>query len=97
MFEPGGEAWSEGELRGSDKRLTLEQLNAGFGGLATPDARIAYAQSAAIVAALLDRGGPMVIVGILQDLARGDGVAAALERQLAVPFDSFVATLGASH
>jgi tetratricopeptide (TPR) repeat protein len=95
-FEPGGEAWSEGELSGSDRRLTLEQLNAGFGSLATEDARVAYAQSAAIVAALLDHGGPPVVVGILRDLGRGDGFATALERWLATPFDSFVASLGAS-
>ena len=96
MFEPDGDAWSERELASSDKRLTLGQLDGGFGGLSTGDARIAYAQSAAIVRALLDRGGPPVVVGIMQDLARGDSFPAAIERRLAVPFDGFIASLEAS-
>ena len=96
MFEPEGESWSDSQLSSSDTRLTLEQLAKGFGGLSTADARIAYAQSAAVVRALLDQGGPPVVVTILQDLARGDTFAAALERRLAMPFDAFIASLEAS-
>jgi tetratricopeptide (TPR) repeat protein len=96
MFEPEGESWTDSELASSDKRLTLEQLGKGFGGLSTTDARIAYAQSAAVVRALLDQGGPSVVVSILQDLARGDTFATTLERRLAMPFDAFIASLEAS-
>jgi len=96
MFEPAGESWTDSELSASDKRLTLEQLGKGFAGLSTTDARIAYAQSAAVVRALLDLGGPPVVVSILQDLARGDIFAAVLERRLAMPFDAFIASLEAS-
>jgi tetratricopeptide (TPR) repeat protein len=96
MFEPDGEGWTDAQLSSSGRRLTLEQLGRGFGGLSTGDARIAYAQSAAVVRALLDQGGPPVIVGILQDLARGDTFAAAIEGRLATPFDAFVASLEAS-
>ncbi len=96
MFEPGGEAWSEEELASSEKRLTLTQLDGGFASLSTGEARTAYAQSAAIVRALLDRGGPPVVVGILQDLAQGDRFTESLERRLAMPFDTFIASLEAS-
>ena len=96
MFEPEGETWSDSQLSSSETRLTLEQLAKGFGGLSTTDARIAYAQSAAVVRALLDQGGPPVVVSILQDLARGDTFAAALERRLATPFNAFIASLEAS-
>jgi tetratricopeptide (TPR) repeat protein len=96
MFEPDGEGWTDLQLAASDTRLTLEQLGRGFGGLSTGDARIAYAQSAAVVRALLDQGGPAVVVAVLQDLARGDAFDAALERRLAMPFDTFIASLEAS-
>lgn len=96
MFEPEGESWSDSQLSSSDARLTLDQLAKGFGGLSTADARLAYAQSAAVVRALLDQGGPPVVVSILQDLARGDTFAAALERRLATPFDAFIASLEAT-
>ena len=96
MFEPEGETWSDSQLASSDRRLTLEQLGKGFGGLSTTDARVAYAQSAAVVRAVLDQGGPPVVVSILQDLARGDTFAATLERRLAMPFDTFIASLEAS-
>jgi tetratricopeptide (TPR) repeat protein len=92
-FEPDGEGWTESELTSSDRRLTLEQLAKGFGGLSSSDARIAYAQSAAVVRTLLNQGGPTVVVSILQDLARGESFAAALERRLAMPFDTFLASL----
>jgi hypothetical protein len=96
MFEPDGEGWTDRELAGSDTRLTLEQLARGFGSLSTTDARIAYAQSAAVVRALLDQGGPTVLVAILQDLTRGDTFATSLERRLAMPFDAFITSLEAS-
>jgi tetratricopeptide (TPR) repeat protein len=97
MFEPDGEGWTDSQLSSSDRRLTLDQLGRGFGGLSTGDARVAYAQSAAVVRAILDQGGPAVVVAILQDLTRGETFAASLERRLATPFDSFVASLEASH
>ncbi len=96
MFEPDGESWTDSQLSSSETRLTLEQLGKGFGGLSTTDARMAYAQSAAVVRALLDQGGPPAVVSILQDLARGDTFAAALERRLGMPFDAFIASLEAS-
>jgi tetratricopeptide (TPR) repeat protein len=96
MFEPDAEGWTDSQLSSSDRRLTLDQLAKGFGALSTSDARIAYAQSAAVVRSLLNLGGPPVVVSILQDLARGDTFAAALERHLAMPFDTFIASLGAS-
>ena len=95
-FEPDGEAWADSQLASSETRLTLDQLGRGFGALSTTDARVAYAQSAAVVRALLEQGGPPVVIGILQDLGRGDPFAAALERRLAMPFETFLATLEAS-
>ncbi len=95
-FEPGGEAWADAQLASADGRLTLDRLASGFAGLSTSDARLAYAQSAAVVRALLEQGGAQAVVGLLQDLARGDSFAAAFERQLLMPYDTFLASLAAS-
>ncbi|MBI3049405.1 MAG: tetratricopeptide repeat protein [Acidobacteria bacterium] len=92
-FEPGGGGWAEGQLAGSTARLPLARLTGSFGSFSTAEARLAYAQSAAIVAALFDRGGAAAVGAMLQDIARGDTFAVAFERHFFMPYTDFLAAL----
>jgi hypothetical protein len=93
MFEPEGEAWSAGQLSATPARLPLTALAGSFAPLATPDARLAYAQSAAIVGTLFERSGPSAVGALLQDLARGEPFEAAFERRFLMTYDAFVEDL----
>ncbi|MBF8300505.1 MAG: hypothetical protein HW394_875 [Acidobacteria bacterium] len=93
MFEPDGSAWSEEQLSRAPARLPLRRLAESFGGLPGAEARLAYAQSAAIVGTLFDRGGAMAVGALLQDLARGETLATAFERHLFMAYDTFVTGL----
>lgn len=92
-FEPSGSEWAEGQLARSTARLPLARLAGSFSPLSTEEARLAYAQSAGIVAALIERGGASAVGAILQDIARGDAFAVAFERHYFMPYDDFVASL----
>jgi hypothetical protein len=94
-FEPDGGAWAEAQLAKSDARLPLKRLAGGFGGLSTTEARTAYAQSAALVRALMDQGGAPAVVLLLQDLARGETFAAAFENRFLMSYDAFMTSLEA--
>ena len=97
MFEPDAGAWSEGQLAKASARLPLQRLAGSFDALSAAEARLAYAQSAAIVRALFDSGGPLVVGTILQDIARGDTFAAAFESRMFMAYDTFIAGLDATH
>lgn len=92
-FEPSGGGWADAELARSTTRLPLARLAGSFSDLSTEQARVAYAQSAAIVAALFERGGAAAVGAVLQDIARGDAFAVAFERHFFMPFDDFAAAL----
>jgi len=92
-FEPSGSEWAEGELARATARLPLARLAGSFSPLSTEDARLAYAQSAGIVAALIERGGASAVGAVLQDIARGDAFAVAFERHFLMSYDDFVASL----
>ena len=89
-FEPDGEAWAAAQLAGATDRLPLSRLTGSFAPLSATEARLAYAQSAGLVRAMLDRGGPLSVGALLQDVARGDPLPAAFERQYLMSFDAFV-------
>jgi len=89
-FEPDGEAWAVAQLAGVPDRLPLSRLTGSFAPLSATEARLAYAQSAGLVRAMMDRGGALAIGGLLQDVARGDPLQAAFERQYLMSFDAFV-------
>jgi tetratricopeptide (TPR) repeat protein len=93
LFEPTGEAWTDTQLAGPGPRLPLERLTGSFERLSRDEARLAYAQSAGLVRAMLNQGGPSAVVAILQDLAAGESFASALERRMFIPYDTFVADL----
>jgi len=89
-FEPDGEAWAAAQLADAPDRLPLGRLTGSFAPLSATEARLAYAQSAGLVRAMLDRGGALAIGALLQDVARGDPLQAAFERQYLMSFDAFV-------
>jgi len=95
QFEPQGRAWADGQLARSTTRLPLATLAGSFGSLSPEDARMAYAQSATLVAALLERGSASAVGAVLQDIARGDAFAVAFERYFYMTFDDFIASLAA--
>jgi tetratricopeptide (TPR) repeat protein len=92
-FEPSGSGWADDALARSASRLPLSRLAGSFGRLSTDEARLAYAQSAAIVAALFERGSAAAVGAVLQDIARGDPFAVAFERHFFMTFDDFAASL----
>jgi len=94
-FEPSGSQWAASALAGSSARLPLARLAGSFAPLSTEQARLAYAQSAAIVATLFDRGGAAAVGAVLQDIARGEGFAAAFARHFFTTYDDFLAALEA--
>ena len=96
LFEPTGAAWADSELARSNRRLTLGRLAGSFSGLSGADARLAYAQSASAVQALVDQGGTGAVAAVLQDIAAGETFATAFERRMLVPYTSFVASLESS-
>jgi tetratricopeptide (TPR) repeat protein len=93
MFEPNGEGWIDEQLSRTSARLPLERLAGSFGDLSGDDARLAYAQSAGIVRALFDSGGPLTVGAVLQDIARGDTFNVAFEQRMFMSYDTFLAGL----
>lgn len=77
-------------------RLPLPRLEESFAALSAAEARLAYAQSAAMVRALFDSGGPLAVGAVLQDIARGDTFVDAFERRMFMAYDNWVALLGSS-
>jgi tetratricopeptide (TPR) repeat protein len=97
MFEPDGAAWSQQQLAKEPVRLPLRRLAETFERLSGAEARIAYAQSAAIVRTLLDSGGPLALGALLQDLARGESFGAAFEQRFFQTYDSFITSVEAAY
>ena len=93
MFEPNGDAWIDEQLSIAPTRLPLERLADSFGDLSGDDARLAYAQSAAIVRALFESGGPLTVGAVLQDITRGDTFATAFEQRMFMSYDTFISGL----
>lgn len=94
MFEPDGASWSDAQLANSDTSLPLARLAGSFAPLSPAEARLAYAQSAGIVHAMFDRGGPGAVGALLHDIARGEPFAAAFERHFLTTYDAFFGGLG---
>ena len=97
MFEADGAAWSQQQLAKAPARLPFSRPAGSFENLSGHDARLAYAQSAAVVRTLFDGGGPLAIGALLQDLARGESFALAFEQRFFQTYQSFIANLEASH
>jgi hypothetical protein len=97
MFEPDGATWSRQLLAKQPARIPLSRFAESFESLSGADARVAYAQSAAVVGTLFESGGPLALGALLQDLARGETFAAAFERRFFQTYDSFITSLEAAY
>jgi tetratricopeptide (TPR) repeat protein len=93
MFEPSGDAWVGEQLANATSRLPLKRLTDSFGDLSGAEARLAYAQSGAIVQTMFNSGGPLAVGAILQDMARGDSFATAFEHRMFMSYDTFFSGL----
>ena len=93
MLEPDGGARTQAELARTPERLPFDRLARNFRQLSPAEARIAYAQSAAIARTLFDQAGAPTVVAILRDLAAGRAFDAAYEQRLSLPFEAFLASL----
>ena len=89
MFEPDAASSSSIQLPPPEAQISLERLAGSFAALSTSEARVAYTQSAAIVRAMFDLGGPGAVGALLQDIARGESLAAAFERQFFTQYGTF--------
>ena len=93
MFEPDASVRTDAELARSPQRLPFHRLAHSFRDLSPEEARLAYAQSAAIVRTLIDEAGAPTVVAILRDLAAGRSFESAYEQRLSLPFEAFLGGL----
>jgi tetratricopeptide (TPR) repeat protein len=93
LFEPQGEVWSDTQLASSPSRIPLPRLAAGFERLSGAQARMAYAQSAGAVRAMIEQAGAPAVMALLQDVGRGEPFADAFERRMSTTYTSFAASL----
>ncbi|OFW12253.1 MAG: hypothetical protein A3H29_09390 [Acidobacteria bacterium RIFCSPLOWO2_02_FULL_67_21] len=93
VFEPDGAGWAQAQLARDTRRLPVGRLTGDFARLSTAEARLAYAQSAAMVRALFEHNGAAAVGALLQDLARGDAFADAFERRFLIAYSAFVESL----
>jgi hypothetical protein len=73
----------------TDKPPQLDALNAGFGGMNSTTAQLAYAVSAVAVQRMLDRRGPDAVVVLLKDLAAGVPFPVAFRQRISLTYEEF--------
>ena len=93
VFEPEGAGWAEAQLARETRRRPMGRLAGDFTRLSAAEARVAYAQSAAIVRALFEHNGAAAVGALLRDLARGAMFADAFERHFLIGYSAFVESL----
>ena len=89
QFEGSSAAAQQQQVRDAAVRLPLARLERSFGGLSTPEAALAYAESAAAVQMIVDEAGSAAIVNLLVDVGSGTSFADAFERQMLVSYAAF--------
>jgi hypothetical protein len=90
-FEAADAAWAQAVLARSPVRIPFARLAESFDGLSEPEARLAYAQSAVIVRALIESAGTFAVMSIVQELAKGEPLDEVFPRHALEPFDRFAA------
>jgi tetratricopeptide (TPR) repeat protein len=83
------------QVRRAAALLPLTRLERSFANLTAAEARLAYAQSAVAVQALIDHTGPAGVVNLLNDIGRGQPFADAFERHALLSYADFQAKLAA--
>lgn len=89
MFEPNGLEEAEQIRRRVEQRPTLPELHAGFGPLPAGQARLAYAESAVAVRAMLDLRGPSAVVMLLKDVGSGTPFINAFHQRIGMRYEEF--------
>jgi len=95
LFEARG-TWTEAQQLPLPDGLPLSRLADSFERLSATEARMAYAQSAVAVRALIDQAGGPTLVALLRDIGRGDPFDSSFERRMLLSFEGFAATLAPS-
>jgi tetratricopeptide (TPR) repeat protein len=88
-FEGSDPSRRRTEVRNAPELIPLQRLEKAFDAMDTKTARLAYAQSAVAVQAMLDLGGPPALVNILTDIGNGASFTAAFERHMFMSYDEF--------
>jgi tetratricopeptide (TPR) repeat protein len=91
VFETGDLKWADSLVRRVPSVIPLAQLHDGFLQLPPEQVPLAYAESALAVQMLIERGGPLSLTALLQDLSSGQEFAESLERRFFLPYADFEA------
>jgi hypothetical protein len=92
-FEGGDLAKERAQMGRTTRRLALSRLEQSFGGLGTDDARLAYAESAIAVHALLDQAGAPAVINLLDAIGRGTPFDEAFLRTILMSYAEFQKSL----
>lgn len=90
VVEPRGLDWARAEVRAAGRLLATERLRGPFRDLDADSARLAYAQSALLVEAMLARHPPAALNALIGDLGRGVPLEQAFRSRMYESFDAFV-------
>jgi hypothetical protein len=90
MVEPRGLAWARDELRRATRLVPAASLERSFKDLSGDDARLAYAQSALLARAIVDRHSTGALNALLADLGRGVPFDAAFRARMFESWAAFV-------
>lgn len=80
-----GYLWLEPDNRLDQPRYTLEQLDKNFDDL--PNVAMAYRESYLLVDYLAQQGGPTSIARLVDDLAQGESLQAAAQKEYGIPWN----------
>ena len=89
VVEPRDLEWAREEVRAAGRLLPPSALGGSFRHLGGDRARLAYAQSALLVAAMLERHPPGALNALLADLGRGVPFDAAFRSRMYESFEAF--------
>lgn len=90
FVEPRGLDWAREEVRRAGRLIPPARLQSGFRGLDDRDARLAYAQSALLAAAIVDRHSLGALNALVADLGRGVPFDEAFRSRTFQPWPVFV-------
>jgi hypothetical protein len=88
-LEPGGLSRAQHELSRARSPIPLADLRRSFASLPVDRVPLAYSESALVVQAMLDRAGPVRLVGLIRDLAAGTPFEPAFESWIQVSVGDF--------
>lgn len=90
VVEPRGLDWARADVRAAGRLLPPDSLRRPFRALDGETARLAYAQSALLVEAMLERHPPAALNALVGDLGRGVPFDQAFRSRMYEPFEAFV-------